>query len=394
MPADRCGYEFDMGTNLTAEKRACCWRETWGDTDRCKWHLDEDKSDIITQSHFIDEADYLVDSVFRGASLPGGETLEGRHLQGSDFSETDLRDANISEANLSDVNFSDADLSGADLSEANIKNADFSEANLHDANLRDADARGATFERANLENAAMTRTNLRNANIRDARLFEVSFSDTWINEATELGELCVYEKEADTGIDRDHRTVERHHAAAWSYRALENLCRENALPGLTRHYFVREKEARRKHAWETKNYRHALKAEASRWVMEHGSNPWRIVGVSAFVIVLFGLLYPVTGGLVDSVTGPSGAQTASDAPSPTIITYWPEGELPEFNVLLYDLPRIFGTSLYFSVVTFATLGYGDIYVTGLARGLATIETILGSVLIALLVFVLSRSVTW
>ena len=386
-----------MGTALTGEKRACCWRETWQDTDRCKWHLDEDKSDIITESHFIDEADYLVDSVFRGASLPGGETLEGRHLMGSDFSGADLRGADLSDADLTDANFSGADLQGTNLSDTKMNNADFSEANLRNADLRDADARHASFQEANLENTAMTRTNLRNADIRDARLFEASFSDTWINEATKLGDFCVYEKEADTGINRDQRTVERHMAAAWSYRALENLCRENSLPEDARHFFVREKEARRKHAWETSDYRHAVRAEASRWVMEHGSNPWRVVAVSAVIILFFAIAYPVTGGLVDSVSASqaSGVQNASDATKPTLITYWPEGELPKFNVLLYDLPTIFGTSLYFSVVTFATLGYGDVYVVGpLARGLATVETILGSVLIALLVFVLSRSVTW
>ena len=384
-----------MGTELTGEKGACCWRETWQDTDRCKWHLDEDKSDIITQSHFIDEADYLVDSVFRGASLPGGETLEGRHLMGSDFSGADLRGADLSGSNLTEANFSDANLRGANLSDADLKDADFSETDLRDADLRDADARDASFREANLENTALTRTNLRNADICDARMFEASFSDTWINEATKLGDFCVYEKEADAGIDRDERTVERHMAAAWSYRALENLCRENSLPTKARNFFVREKEARRKHAWETGDYRHWMRAEASRWVMEHGSNPWRVVAVSAVIIVLFAVLYPVTGGLVDSVAGPSNTQTASDAVKPTIITYWPDGGLPQFNVLLGKLPRIFGTSLYFSVVTFATLGYGDIYVKGgLARGLATVETILGSVLIALLVFVLSRSVTW
>ncbi len=384
-----------MGTELTGKKGACCWRETWQDTDRCKWHLDEDKSDIITQSHFIDEADYLVDSVFRGASLPGGEALEGRHLMGSDFSGADLRGADLSESNLTDADFSDADLSGADLSDTNMKGADFSEADLRDADLRDADARDATFREANLENTALTRTNLRNADICDARMFEASFSDTWINEATVLGEFCIYEKEADTGIDRDQRTVERHMAAAWSYRALENLCRENSLPTKARNFFVREKEARRKHAWETGSYRHAVRAEASRWVMEHGSNPWRVVGVSALIIVVFAALYPVTGGLVDSVAGTGNPQSASDTVKPTLITYWPDDGLPQVNFIFGKLPKIFGTSLYFSVVTFATLGYGDIYVTGaLARGLATVETILGSVLIALLVFVLARSVTW
>lgn len=52
-------------------------------------------------------------------------------------------------------------------------------------------------------------------------------------------------------------------------------------------------------------------------------------------------------------------------------------------------------SRYFSVVTFATLGYGDIQPIGTsARVVAGVETILGSLSTALLVFVLARLVTW
>lgn len=52
---------------------------------------------------------------------------------------------------------------------------------------------------------------------------------------------------------------------------------------------------------------------------------------------------------------------------------------------------LFFKGLYFSAVTFATLGYGDMQPIGtLARGLAGIESLLGSLLMALLVFVLTR----
>ena len=54
---------------------------------------------------------------------------------------------------------------------------------------------------------------------------------------------------------------------------------------------------------------------------------------------------------------------------------------------------MFYHSLYFSVVTFATLGYGDVQPIGnLVRALAGIESLLGSLLMALLVFVLTRRV--
>lgn len=59
------------------------------------------------------------------------------------------------------------------------------------------------------------------------------------------------------------------------------------------------------------------------------------------------------------------------------------------------IARVMFKSLYFSVVTFATLGYGDIQPIGtVARFLAGIEALLGALLAALLVFVLTRIVTW
>ncbi|NJN82937.1 MAG: two pore domain potassium channel family protein [Caldilineaceae bacterium] len=47
-------------------------------------------------------------------------------------------------------------------------------------------------------------------------------------------------------------------------------------------------------------------------------------------------------------------------------------------------------ALYFSVVTFTTLGYGDIQPHGFARFLVSVEALLGIFLISLFVFVFCR----
>ena len=379
MAESRCGYVVNLGTPLTGERNACCWRPTLDGEDRCQWHLDTDKSDVFSNPLHVEADEPLVESVFRGANLAGVSELSGRPLTDCDFSDTDLRHADLSEADLSDSTFRDADLLGADLSEATLQNVDLSDANLQDADLTDVDARGATFEGANLENASLVRSNLRNANLVDAKLYEVGFSDTWINAGTDLGERCIYEKDQDHDIERDHQSIERDEAAAWTYRALEQLSRENALPTWTRHYYVREKDSRRRSAWELGEYKRAIKAEGSRWVMEYGSNPWRIVGFSAVVIVLSAALYPIAGGIQET-SGEVAITYTLEEPTEAHWSY---------------LTTVYLTSLYFSVVTFATLGYGDIRPVGAwGRGLATVETILGSLLIALLVFVLSRAVTW
>ncbi|WP_408956283.1 potassium channel family protein [Natroniella sp. ANB-PHB2] len=51
---------------------------------------------------------------------------------------------------------------------------------------------------------------------------------------------------------------------------------------------------------------------------------------------------------------------------------------------------ILGYSLYFSVITFTTTGYGDIIPIGpLARSLASIETVLGAILLSIFIFALT-----
>ena len=496
MTENRCRKEFTIGERPASRRQACCWRPVWEDTDRCKWHLDRDKGDILVRPLHIEVDAHLQESIFRGASLTGEEALAERELQRCDFSETDLRDADLRDADLQESTFENADLRGATLSGADIRDVDFTGADVRDADVSEVDARGANFERANLEKASFIRSNLRDASIRDAKLYEVLFSDTWINEGTDLGWQCIYESdpsivpesgvvsggisdkptqeqreenEGTTDVDEEERDTERpedegadaegdsedkevradgdaeatglrrpaerenhseetsgrndenaesdgnvesddtegeddseaiqpdvmkthvgtsesdetrvrrNDAAAWTYRALEQLCRENALPAKTRWFYIREKDARRKQEWASGNYTSALKSEVSRWVMEYGSNPWRIIGVSLLVIIGWAFLYPLTGGLTDTATGNTFGlfvETPVDAPR-------------------YYVTTVFLKSLYFSVVTFATLGYGDIIpVGGPARALATVETLLGSLLTALLVFVLSRIVTW
>lgn len=70
-----------------------------------------------------------------------------------------------------------------------------------------------------------------------------------------------------------------------------------------------------------------------------------------------------------------------------------------FAIAYYFLPLVgpsgpirhnFPEALYFSVVTFATLGYGDIRLEGWAKVLAALEALLGIFTMALFVFVFCR----
>lgn len=113
--------------------------------------------------------------------------------------------------------------------------------------------------------------------------------------------------------------------------------------------------------------------------MRYGESPFRILATSLVVIVAFAVLFPLTGGIQEV----QGART---------LTYSLEDpqEAPR-----WWLGRVLLESLYFSVITFTTLGYGDIQPIGpWARFLAGAEALVGALLAALFVFVLARIVTW
>ena len=93
----------------------------------------------------------------------------------------------------------------------------------------------------------------------------------------------------------------------------------------------------------------------------------------------FGLVYPIFGGMEETKVS-------------THDFYF-------YNII--ELPigsgpiRTLFENLYFSAVTFTTLGYGDIQpASDAAQLLASIESFLGALLMALLVFVLGRRTTW
>lgn len=167
----------------------------------------------------------------------------------------------------------------------------------------------------------------------------------------------------------DKRDLE---AAERTYRNYQTILEGTPQKDKQIDFSVREKVVRRKLAWSSGDRWKWLRLALSRWVTKHGESPWRVGFISAGIIGAFTVLYP-RYGLVMQKSGQDATPISYNASS--------------------ELWTTLGDSLYFSVVAFSTLGYGDIQPTGFAEYLAIAETLLGSVMIALLVFVLGRKAT-
>jgi voltage-gated potassium channel Kch len=106
----------------------------------------------------------------------------------------------------------------------------------------------------------------------------------------------------------------------------------------------------------------------------YGERLWRIVYISALVVVTWAMMYAT---ITDGTQGPGDLRTSGFDSFSQIFS--PEGA------------EIFGRTLYFSLVTFTTLGYGDVQPVGpVARTLASLESFIGALLVALVVFVIGR----
>jgi len=340
---------------------------------------------------------YLSDADLSGANLWNADcsmavfsqaNLSNAYLEGANLSKTSFQRANLSNANLEDADLSNANLEGSDLSDASLKRANLSNANLEDANLSNADLEAADLTDAILsrtdligtilEHAVLIRTNLFNSNLTNCRPHGATFTDVQINDNTEFRSeeqrradkhtwqkgpflppnRCGYDPEI---TDKHGETVtEQLGKAADTYQTFEKLARENALPSVQSDMFVLRQDMQRKRYWHNKKPLKWSFAGASSIVFKYGESLGRIVAWAVTIIVAYAGVY----GQFDLI------RTADN----------------QFVGEAVD-------ALYFSTLTFTTLGLGDFQPdpnSELARLLVTSQAALGAILIAIFVFVLGR----
>lgn len=314
-------------------------------------------------------------------------------LTNADFSEARLEWVDMSEMDLQNVTLSEVDLSGSNLSKANLERSQLSESTLHRANLSGAILYQANLEGARLEYANLTGADLRTADITGAYLYQALLSNGRIDDHTLIDDVCIYETDEVEPVDS---SADKFDAAAWVYRSLEALYEDNAMVEQAREYHVLKEESLRKSYWADWNNLDELEGladvtkkwnlpkaviyEANRLISRHSDSPYRVIAVSLIVILGSSLLYPFAGIELASSNVISWSDAISTSSGPIVAAG--------------QLLGVFADSIYFSTVTFTTLGYGDVRPIGMGRWLATIESFIGPLLMALLVFVLGRRTTW
>ena len=299
----------------------------------CFWHSNEtDKSgdDVKERLEAHARSGGLLQGIkLKKANLKGIDLVNRGQKEGFDLSYADLYRANLKGAHLFSLQLRSGSIMKADLSDANVHCCDF------------------------------TGTNLLGVHWHDARI-----------DNLEIGKRLKQEELAlKAGRWRNHeQELDNFEQCEEIYRDLRKAAEQQGLFEMGGYCIHKELTMRR------------MQYPAISWqrffskfidlFCGYGERPLNVIFFSLGLIFFFALSYFVLG----SISGDE--QIAFSAAAD-----WRE------NL------QAFFTSLYFSVVTFTTLGYGDISPTGFSRIFAAIEALIGAFTIALFVVVFVKKMT-
>jgi len=280
------------------------------------------------------------------------ERLEKRARTGVPMIGFELRKANLRGIDL--VNHKDN-------KSYQLIHSDLYRCDLREAHIYNIDLTGSSLMKANLEHANLNSSKLKNTNLLGTQLLYTKMDNIHWNEK------ILQESQADRTLDKNEK-LDLYEQSEEVYRNLRRATEEQGLFQLTGLFFQREMVMRRKQL-----PRYSSKRALSKMVelfCGYGEDPLRVVTFSLITIFCFALIYFLLGIS-------HGDEIIQFLSTSTLI----ENAFNFFN------------SLYFSVVTFTTLGYGDLSPHGWTRAFAAVEAFVGSFSLALFVVVFVKKMT-
>ncbi|MBI5753916.1 pentapeptide repeat-containing protein [Candidatus Peregrinibacteria bacterium] len=279
----------------------------------------------------------------------GAVDLRGAPLAGFDFrvSIQEGDDGFIEEmAVLSDVHFEGANLKHCNFIDGKILNCNFENANLSHADFHNSSITDCSFEEAEMVSVNFNAAKIFNCVLSNAGIRDVVLASTIVDERTHFGKKLKSETEGNF------------HAASIEYKQIKEMYKNSSLHNHADFYHYKEMVAKRK----TKKL-----SSPNRWlnyffgdlICKYGISYVRVFFWSLVVILLFAGLLVAQNGLAQN-----GIPIKASLPD----------------------------AIYFSLVTFTTLGYGDFHAIGNMRFLAGAESFIGVILMSLFTVIVARKI--
>lgn len=288
------------------------------------------------------------------------------------------------------------DLEGADFSRSDVRRCDFTNTSLKSSNLKQTDFTNSVLNGVDLRGSEIKEFKLAGAKLDEDTAFLGDPDD--LNPAGRDHSLlslikpkpCVYDPRADFNEQaREDMTEEDQCNEAKSiYHTIEQAARQSSRPQLLSEAFVYRQDIQKRQYWsDMKNTVENIERDTSerliaagRWAraktarvtLLYGESPWRIVGWSGLIISLFALLFTFGGYIRSSDLGVMELSLSQAIQQPAM-----------FGDTLAH-------SIYYSMMTYISFGPLGYEPVGMGKLLVTVESALGAVMIALLVFVFGR----
>lgn len=282
----------------------------------------------------------------------------------------DLRAANLDGADLRGV-----DLAGVELQGASLVGADLREADLRGAQIGTLEIRAASGPHATRKPTILRGADFRGALLTGVRIEpEPDLSNARFDRPLLLDERCARDDAVWNWVMRDRglREEERPTLADCEaiYRQLKLNYQESGEYTTAGDFFVREMECKRTQLRDT-SFNDWVKHTVFYWLSGYGERPMWVLRWMAALVVTFAWV--------------QGALGLYDGETPVV------GPGIDWIPTVGGLDR-FITALYFSMVTFTSLGYGDVRPAPwcLPRVLAGAEATVGLALMALLMVCVVR----
>lgn len=261
------------------------------------------------------------------AQSPTVLNLKRVSADGVDFSGKDL-----SNSNLDQVHFTHSNLVGSKLEAANMVGArfgfcDFVGADLSRANLTRATLLGCSFSYADLHEAYLIETILKDTDFMGAALFDAILWNADLAGAKHLKKKNFQNSLRSAREGRTHISEKNPTVSHESYRALKHYFYHNGLHEDAGWAAYRERIMERRHFFNTKDLRY-LPSLLMDLLSGYTEKPFRVILSSLVIILTFAFLYYFMDATRSTAAGHLGRTD-----------FW--------------------NCLYFSFVTFTTVGYGD-----------------------------------
>ena len=266
-------------------------------------------------------------------------------------------------------------LSGIQLKLADMKNAKLVNADLSNTDLTRADFSGASLYGVNLEGANLFKTNLEGANLKSANMkncnmLGADFTNTRLNNV-DFGadNKAINEIEAESALSSGNIDLanEKYKESEDIYRALKISLQSQSLGEDAGKFFLREMIVKRKQLPLFSPLRIAHKF--AHLAFGYGEKIGNILYSIITVIIISAIIYGIEGVSYGDYT----------------LGFW--GDVEQFGGIV----NVIGNLLYFSVVVFSTVGFGEILPIGpLGKSMMMVEGIAGGLILSIFMIAVYR----